>query len=304
MTQPQFPPMNALRVFAVAARHLSFRSAADELGVTQGAVAQQVRGLESALGCKLFDRLPRKLVLTEAGRRYLPPIEEALSLILTATQELRPQQITLSISVTPTFATRWLVPRLAAFTHDNPDMDVRISAAEEQANFQDDGVDLAVREGTAPFGPGLSHERLYPLEIFAVCSPDLCGADRALRPEELTQATLLHDAHGYWPLFLRHLLGKNAAAPTRSLKFNQTAHAIDAALAGQGIALTNQALVADDLAKGRLVPPFRTSLKLASGYYVVCPRKPRQPEAVGRIRQWLLEQAQKDSLSASNSKKD
>ena len=293
-----FPPLNALRVFEVAARHLNFRSASEELGATQGAVAQQIRGLEAALSVKLFRRLPRGLALTEEGRRYLPPIRQALKLILAATQELRPQQATLSISVTPTFATRWLVPRLGAFTTSNPDLDVRLVATEGLANFQSDGVDIAVRQGKPPFGPGLTATLLYPIEIFAVCSPELMkGAAPLQALEDLRHHVLLHDAHGYWPLFLQQAFADKLPEITRRMKFNQTAHAIDAALAGQGVALTSAPLVATELAAGRLCRPFDLTLPLDAGFYVVAPRAPRQPEPVARMRAWLTAQSRPPGTS-------
>ena len=251
---PRLPPLNALRAFEAAARHLNFRIAAEELGVTQGAVAQQVRGLEAALKVQLFDRLPRSLVLTSEGRAYLPAVRRAFELIAAATERLRPQQATLTISVTPSFAAKWLIPRLGAFTQANPDLDVRVVATEAVSNFQSDGVDIAIRHGHPPTGAGLSAELLFPAEIYAVCSPALLKGKHPLRKwQDIAHVALLHDAHGLWPEYLEALSGGRHVAAVRSQTFSQSSLAIDAAVAGQGLALASDPLVKQDLAAGRLV---------------------------------------------------
>lgn len=167
----RLPPLNGLRAFEVAARHLNFRLAAEELGVTQGAVAQQVRGLEAQLGLQLFSRQNRALALTEAGRGYVANIRKAFELIADATEVLRPEPAHLTISVTPTFATRWLIPRLPDFNAAHPGIDLRIVASDRIANFQTDAVDLAVRYGRPPFGPGLTAELLFDQTIIAAPVP-------------------------------------------------------------------------------------------------------------------------------------
>lgn len=287
-----FPPLKALRAFEAAGRHLNFRLAAEEIGVTQGAVAQQVRGLEAALQVKLFNRLPRGLALTEEGRRYLVPLQRAFHLIAEATEALRPQPAVLTISVTPTLASKWLVPRLGLFLDDNPALDVRVVAGEGLANFQSDGVDLSVRQGRPPFGPGLTWHLLFPFDVYPVCAPQLqSGGDPITKPEDLARHVLLHDAHGLWPLFLEQVCGDKELPVARSLKFSQTSLALDAALAGQGIALACDPMVEDDLAAGRLCRPLDTTVKSEIGFYILAPRKPRKAEQVARMRDWLLTQA-------------
>ncbi len=165
------PPLNALRAFEVAARHLNFRLAAEEIGVTQGAVAQQIRGLEATLGLKLFDRHPRTLALTEAGRAYAVHIRRAFEMIAEATETLRPQPQHLTVSVTPSFASRWLIPRLPDFADAHPDIDLRILASDRLSDFQTDAVDLAVRHARPPFGPGLAADLLFEQCLIAVASP-------------------------------------------------------------------------------------------------------------------------------------
>ena len=285
----RYPRLNALRVFEAAARQLNFRLAAEELGVTQGAVAQQVRGLEAELGVKLFDRLPRGLALTEAGRRYRTPVARALGIIAEATDELRPQQQTVTVSATPSFAARWLVPRLGAFTQANPDLDVQVVATVAMANFQSDGVDIAVRQGKPPFGPGLSAYLLYGLDMFAVCSPALLDGDHPLEePADLAHHVLLHDTHGWWPKYLEQAGRGEPLEPARSLRFSQESLAIDAAIAGQGIALASEPLVQADIEAGRLCRLFDLTVGDETGFYLIAPRVPRDSELVTRMRDWFL----------------
>jgi len=285
-----------LRAFESAGRHLNFRLAAEEIGVTQGAVAQQVRGLEAALKVKLFNRLPRGLALTEEGRKYLAPTQRAFQLIVDATNDLRPQQAVLTISVTPSFATKWLVPRLGQFMDTNPEFDVRVVSSQELANFQSDGIDIAVRQGRPPFGPGLTAELLYPFEFYAVCSPSLQAGEHPIgKPEDIAQHVLLHDSHGLWPVFLEKACSGRPVAISRALKFSQTSLAIDAALAGQGIALASDPMVEDDIAAGRLCRPLEITIKSQVGFYIVAPRAPRNAVYVERMRDWLIAQSGSDA---------
>ncbi|WP_299886111.1 LysR substrate-binding domain-containing protein [uncultured Ruegeria sp.] len=278
------PPLNALRAFEASARHLNFRLAAEELGVTQGAVAQQVRGLEARLGEQLFDRLPRGLNLTEAGRRFHSPLRRAFRLIEGAVDEFSPYgQVT--ISVTPSFASKWLVPRLNDFTARHPDIQVQVDAREKLADFNRDGVDIAVRQSRKPLGKELQAVPLFSTEFMVVCSPEL--AQRVTNASDLTRQVLLSDSHGLWPLFLERagLQGK-----PRMMNFSQTSLAIDAAVSGQGLALANAALVASEIALGRLVCPLDQVLVDDLSFYVVTPQKPRQPDLVAKMRDWLISQ--------------
>jgi LysR family glycine cleavage system transcriptional activator len=290
----RLPSLNGLRVFEVVTRHLNFRVAAEELGVTQGAVAQQIRGLETELGLKLFERLPRTLALTEAGRRYVANIRRAFELISDATDELKPEPLHLTISVTPSFASKWLIPRLLEFTSAHPDIDLRILASDRISNFQTDAVDLAVRYGRPPFGPGLSADLLFEQIIVAVGSPLLV---EKLGPpnsgDNLTRYALLHDAHNFWPQYLEAALPQGTAAPVKNIRFNQTSLAIEAAVAGQGLALASTFLVEDDIAAGRLLPVLSTELHIGADFYVVSPRKSRHPHSVAAVRSWLASAAKR-----------
>lgn len=284
------PPLNSLRAFEVAGRHLNFRLAAEELGVTQGAVAQHVRGLEAALGLALFTRLPRALALTDAGRAYLASIRRAFELIGDATAALRPDPQRLTISVTPSFASKWLIPRLSEFTAEHPLLELRILASESLASFQSDGVDIAVRQGRPPFGPRLTAELLFAQDIVAACSPALLAdSTRLLTAAELGRFTLLHDAHNLWPEFLERALGVSPAMAAKGLRFNQTALAIEAAIAGQGLALASGFLLEQDIAAGRLVRALAVRMRGALDFYVVTPRQQRRPGATATVRTWLLE---------------
>lgn len=279
----RLPPLNGLRAFEVAARHLNFRLAAEELGVTQGAVAQQVRGLEAQLGLQLFLRQNRSLALTEAGRSYASNIRKAFELIADATQVLRPEPAHLTISVTPTFATKWLIPRLPDFTAAHPDIDLRIMASDRIANFQTDAVDLAVRYGRPPFGPGLAADFLFEQVSIAVASPQVA--------KDLSALTLLHDSHDLWPQFLGLAFPQAAPPVLKNTRFNQTSLAIEAAIAGQGLALAARFFVAEDLASGRLQQVLGAELRTGADFYLVAPRKPKNAAMVEALRGWLKAQA-------------
>ncbi|UDL89306.1 transcriptional regulator GcvA [Mesorhizobium sp. PAMC28654] len=289
-TLHRLPPLNALRAFEASARHLNFRIAAEELSVTQGAVAQHIRGLEADLGVKLFERLPRGLALTDEGRAYMPNIRRAFDLISEATLLLRPEPARLTISVTPSFATKWLIPKLPDFVADNPLVDLRIMASESLSSFQADGVDIAVRQGRPPFGAGLVVDLLFPQQLVAVCSPALLQAGAGgIAPADIQHHVLLHDAHNLWPEFMEKAVGLKMVAEVKRMRFNQTGLAIDAAIAGQGIALASRFLVAADLAAGRLVQPLKAEMRGTQDFYVVVPRKQAHPEPTQAVRQWLLD---------------
>ncbi|ABE36750.1 bacterial regulatory helix-turn-helix, lysR family protein [Paraburkholderia xenovorans LB400] len=285
------PSLNALRAFEAASRHLNFRLAAGELGVTQGAVAQHVRGLESSIGLVLFERRPRALVLTENGRSYAASVRRAFDLLVEATQALRPQPLQLTISVTPTFAAKWLIPRLQDFTAAHPEIDLRIIATDRLSHFQTDAIDLAVRYGQPPFGVGLNAECLFESVLVAVGSPRLANELRSSGAARFfARYPLLHDAHNQWPPFLQEVLKQSAAIGEKNIRFNQTSLAIDAAMAGQGIALAPFAFVGRAIAMGGLSRIFDVELRTGSGFYVVTPRRLRHPGPVAAVRGWLLKQ--------------
>ncbi|KAF1038704.1 MAG: Glycine cleavage system transcriptional activator [Burkholderia lata] len=295
----RLPPLNALRAFEVSARHLNFRAAADEIGVTQGAVAQQVRHLEDVLGLKLFERLPRGLALTHDGAAYFSDVQRALHAIADATDKLVKRRAALTISTTPSFASKWLIPRLAQFTDAHPDYDVRVIADSQMATFRHDGVDLAIRYGKPPFGKHLATHALFPLDVCAVCSPALLAAPAS--PRALAGHVLLHDAHDLWPEFLAALPEPVDLDPHKGLRFNQTSLAIDAAVAGQGIALATDPLVERDIAAGRLCKPFDFAFPLSVGFYLVYPAERRDDDAIVVMREWMAAQVVSDGQRPDSS---
>lgn len=245
--------LGALPVFDAAARHLNFRLAAEELSLTQSAVAQRIRELETSLGVKLFDRLPRGLALTMAGRRFHSRIARALSDIDQATREVTGshKNTTLTLSVPPSFAAKWLIPRLAEFRQAHPEWRLRVHATESLANLHQDGVDIAIRQGRGQHDNSLRCLWLSGLERIAVCSPRYREeAGEQLDRLDVTDCMLIEDAHQGWHTFAAHFEGIDNA---ERLWVNHTSLAVDAAIADQGIALTPRLLAAQDLANGNLV---------------------------------------------------
>ena len=289
------PNLNSIRSFDAAARHLNFRIAAEELNVTQGAVAQQVRRLEADLGFQLFYRKARGLALTQIGRDYHGPIRRALAIIDDATQKLRPESTRVTISVTPSFASKWLVPRLTGLAQSHPDIDVQTVASEELADFRTDGVDFSIRQGRPPFGEGLRVELLSPLDLCAVCSPGY--ADKAgpiATIEDFAAHPMIQDSHNHWAALFE---SAGTSARHRTMQFNQTALATDAAANGQGVALAPKLLVASELAQGRLVELWRDTRPDQSGFYVVCPDLPKPNRARDTVIDWVLSEIRRRSAA-------
>ncbi|MBL0373950.1 LysR family transcriptional regulator [Rhizobium sp. KVB221] len=289
----RLPSLNGLRAFEVVSRHLNFRSAAEELNVTQGAVAQQIRNLEAHLGIQLFLRLPRTLALSDAGLGYVANIRKAFELIADATEAVRPEPQHVTISVMPSFAAKWLIPRLPYFTNVHPQIELRIVASRRLANFQTDAIDMAVRLGRAPFGPGLTADLLCEQVIVAVGSPVLAEKmGRPLQPSDVQQIPLLHDDLALWPQYLGMILPGETPQPSKNIRINHTSLAIEAAIDGQGLALASLLFVAEDIAAGKLVRYFDTELRPGTNYYVVAPRKPRHAASVNVVREWLLSKSE------------
>lgn len=276
------PPLNALRAFEVSGRRLSFRAAADELGVTQGAVAQQVRALEEHLGLALFQRHPRGLQLTLAGAAYLAEVTRAFDTLADATGRLLVRPDTVTISVTPTVAAKLLIPRLGDLQAVLPDVELRTVATEALSDFERDQVDIAVRLTRPPFAPDLEAQLLFRQDLVAVASPRLIGNMTLPLPvEQLRVLPLLHDAHDHWATFLK-TSGKLSGAV-----FNQTTLALDAAMAGQGVALACKAFVAADLAAGRLVQVAEAGA-LGPDFYLVRKRSAPVRQSVAAVWDWCL----------------
>lgn len=289
----RLPPLNALRTFEAAARHLSFTRAADELNVTQAAVSHQVKALEEHLGLTLFRRLNRALLLTDEGQALLAPIGEALDLITAAVERLRTQDAggALTVSTLDSIAASWLVPRLRRFRARHADIDVRITTTDQLVDFAREDVDMAIRYGRGTW-PGMAAVRLMTEELFPVCSPALLESGPPLdEPSDLRHYTLLHDEmQEDWPMWLM-AAGATDVDATRGPRFSHSHLVIQAAIAGEGVVLGRSALVADDLAAGRLIKPFDIGLPAEYAYYVVFPAANAQRPKVRAFTDWLREEA-------------
>jgi LysR family glycine cleavage system transcriptional activator len=295
----RLPSLGALRAFVVAARHLSFAKAAAELHVTPGAVSQQIKQLEDQLGCELFRRSNRVLTLTTEGQACLPGLAVAFEGIVVALENIKAtaESGVLTVSVAPSFAAKWLVPRLEDFRNAHPDIDVRVAASMQLVDFEVEDVDCAIRYGAGDYS-GLFSEQILGETVFPVCSPTLTANGGApATPQDLARFTLLHDdspdqdpSCPDWVMWLR-AAGVSGVDAARGLRFNQSSLVLEAAIGSQGIALAKGQLAADDIRTGRLRRPFSVAHKLDFAYHLVCPkRKTSVPRVVAFLR-WLRSQA-------------
>ncbi|HEX4740964.1 MAG TPA: transcriptional regulator GcvA [Caulobacteraceae bacterium] len=294
-TRRRLPPLNALRAFESAARHLNFSRAAEELAVTPGAVSQQIQNLEDYVGAALFKRTPRGLLLTDSAQTALPALREAFdrlaeaASLLTAAVDGR----RLTLTAPPSFAAKWLVPRLGRFEAAHPQVDVWLSADMDLVDFAASDVDLAIRYGPGPY-PGLEAIRLLNETVIPVMSPDLAAANPVRAPADLARHVLLHDGSSNadescpdWQMWLA-ARGVRGVDATRGPRFNQSSLVIEAAMSGRGVALAKRTLAQDDLDAGRLVAPMPISTLIDFAYFLVHPKaKGRLPQVksfVGWIR--------------------
>lgn len=291
----RLPPLNAVRAFEAAARHLSFTRAAEELHVTQAAISHQIKALEERLGLRLFDRRHRALALTPAGQRYLPGVRAAFERLAQATDQLVGAEARGPVTVTMifSFATKWLLPRLGRFRAAHPEIEVRLTTSTQLIDFNRDDVDMAVRYGLGRW-PGTDAVRLVSEDIFPVCAPALLKGKPPLRqPADLAHHALLH-VSGFpedWQVWLTAAGLTGTVDPTRGQHFDMTMLALDAAANGLGVALGRTALVAGDLLAKRLVKPFELEVPLESAYYVVTPARRTLTPKVVAFRDWLLQEA-------------
>jgi LysR family glycine cleavage system transcriptional activator len=295
---PRLPPLNALRAFEAAARHLSFTKAAAELHVTQAAISHQIKTLEDHLGVPLFQRRNKAVLLTEAGQLCLPGVRDGFARLAEAVDGLRALQTdsVLSVTTSPSFAAKWLVPRLERFRAANPELDVRIDASTQLVDFARENIDVGIRYGAGSYA-GLTSESLFGTEVFPVCSPRLRKGPQALRtPADLKRHTLLHTEwfartdEPDWRMWLL-AAGVSDVDWTRGPQFNDAALAIQAAIEGQGVALGRDALVAADIKAGRLVRPFRLSVAGRFHYHLVYLPVALKRSKVAIFRDWLLREA-------------
>jgi len=304
MSRP-IPPLNPLRTFEVAARHLSFTRAAEELFVTAAAVSHQIRTLEESLGVVLFVRQPKSLELTKAGEAYLPGIQRAFKQMAEATHQLhlRGNPSTLRINVPPTFAVKWLIPRLVRFLKEHPAIDVKVSTSAQSVDFDREGFDLAVRYGRGVY-PGLHAELCLPVEVFPVCSPALQQGEHPLRvPADLKHHTLLHDDSTYtdvsnpnWAMWLRHA-GVEGVDATRGPSFWPSHLVINAAIDGLGVALAKRNWVEKDIEEGRLVRLFDISLPVEFSYFLVYPEARADDRMIATFVDWVRDEVARDQAA-------
>lgn len=291
-------PLNALRVYEASARHLSFVKASEELSVTPAAISHQAKNLEEYLGLKLFQRQSRGLLLTESGQLLLTELRDVFLRLDKAMEQVvssgAPKSIT--ISVAPTFAVMWLIPRLQKFYALHPGIDVRISTSLDLVDFQHDDFDAAIRLGTGQWF-GLETIKLFEESVTPMCSPRLLEGLSALNsPDDLRNHVLLHNhSMDYdpqaptWDTWL-NAAGASHVEASRGTHFSLPDHGMQASIDGAGVVLGWRSLAASDIAAGRIVAPFDLSLPLGSSFYLVYPEAHGPRPNIAAFRNWLLKE--------------
>ena len=312
----RLPPLNALKAFEAAARHLSVKKAAVELNVTPAAVSHQIRTLEEYLDLQLFHRYNRALELTDAARACLPKLREGFDCMAQAVERLRSHTSggMLTVSAAPSFAARWLMPRLHRFIAAHHEIDVRVSArmrrvsvdgkvdVAERATIETwlDDSDVAILYGHGHY-PDMDVHRLLSLTITPICSPKLLTGEHPLRtPEDLKHHMLLHDDTGdmydgesFWEVWL-DAAGVTGIDAKRGARFSHAVLAFEAAIDAVGVVASMPSLAAEELASGKLVMPFDLKVPLDSAYYLVCEPHAKTRPSVAAFRDWLIAEAAKD----------
>ncbi|MCX5493705.1 transcriptional regulator GcvA [Kaistia dalseonensis] len=298
-TLARLPPLTSLRAFVAAARHLSFTQAADELHVTSAAIGQQIRLLEDHLGQALFHRNRGKLQLTEAGLALMPGLTSAFEAVVESVARLSGYEddAPLKVSVPPSFAGRWLLPRLDALKQAAPDLEIVVDASADHVDLASEDMDCVIRYGTGSF-PGLTVERLFAEAVAPVCSPAFAHAHGLHRgPEALRGAPVIHDDGPErdptcpdWPSWLRSA-GLPGQLVSGGLRLNQSSLVLDAAIAGQGIALGKLRLAEGDIEAGRLVQPLGPPRQVEFSYFFAALPHKAKLARVDLFRSWLLAEA-------------
>jgi len=268
------PPLNALRAFESAARHLSFTRAADELHVTQAAISHQVKALEERLGVKLFRRLPRRLLLTDEGQALLPDLRDAFNRMALAIDRLSARSAvgTLTVSSMTTIVMTWLVPRLPRFQAAHPEIDVRLMTTQRLVDFAREDIDVAIRFGTGKW-PGVKAERLI---------------DKITAPADLPALPLLRTTEEEeWPIWFA-AAGVKLADPIRGPVFDSTLVGVQAAIDGLGIVMGPPSLFIDDIAAGRLFRPFPLAVETGKSYWLAVPENAADRPKVRAFRDWIF----------------
>jgi len=297
----RLPPLNSLRAFEASARLRSFSRAAEELHVTPAAISHQIKGLEEYLGTRLFRRANRTLMLTQEGQTLLPGISRGFSAFRDAMEAfgLHDETGFLNVAVTPSFASKWLVPRLEGFNSAYPDIDIRMTTSMGLIDYERDGIEIGIRYGKGEYD-GLVVEPLLSHNVIPVCSPRLLEGERKLeKPSDLSQFTLLHDdghrhieAFPDWIMWLK-AAGVESIDTAHGLRFDNAVGAQQAAAEGLGVALGRTTLISDDLEAGRLVCPFDLTLHSGYAYWIVYPENITKRPKVAAFRDWLLAEAKR-----------
>jgi LysR family glycine cleavage system transcriptional activator len=292
MSQKSLPPLNWLRAFEVSARCLNFTHASQELHLTQGAVSQQIRQLESHLGVALFKRLPRGLALTEEGQSYLPVVQDAISRLAVGTNEIFGQHNRRHVKVrgSLSFLHYWLAPRLADFCREYPQIDIRY-ISNLWVKEPDGEDDLEIRWGCGEWS-GLHAQRLTWDILQPVCSPDLMARSPIHEPRDLMNHSLLHvlgyeEGWGYW---LKRV-GADDVDYSRGLQFDTLISTIRMAELGQGVALARSSVVEDLLQSGQLIAPFNHRIEASESFYLVHEQSEVLSLDAANFSTWLVAQA-------------
>jgi len=288
----RLPPLNGLRAFEAAARLLSFTRAAVELNVTQSAISHQIRGLEERLGVSLFKRMPHTLVLSETGEALLPIVADAFDRLAEGVAAVIEHEVkgVLTVNVSPSFAVKWLAPRLGRFRERFPGIELHLLTSNYYTDFAREGVDAAIRHGVGPW-PGLRADRFLDDEVYPVCSPLLLEGSQAIRtPGDLQHHVLLDlIERPYWPRWLA-AAGVPELKPRDLVLFDDIGVGLEAAAVGMGVAMGRSTILGDDLMHGRLVRPFTLDMPGRYGFHLVCPAAIATRPKIARLRAWLIEE--------------
>lgn len=293
MVRRRLPSLKALRSFEAAARHGSFSRAATELSVTHAAISHQIRALEDDLGAALFHRTGRHVELTERGEKLLPVLTIAFDQIAEAWHQAGARDsATLTVSVEPSFAARWLVLRLGKFNRAHPEIELRLLPSADVVDFSREDVDIGVRYGLGGWPDAVS-EKLFEATVYPVCAPALLDPEKPIRkPEDLKSYPLLHEeTMQHWINWLEEAGVKNPRWAARGPLFIEASLALQAASSGQGVALANDTLAMADLAEGRLIRLFDIEMPDEEGYWLVYPEGGLKKPKVQAFRRWIREEA-------------
>lgn len=299
-TRRRLPSLSALRAFEAAARHGSFRVAAEELNVTHSAISHQVKALEQDLGVPLFARGGRTVQLTEEGQILYPVVRDSFDSMVGATDLLRRRQLTgtLTVQLYVTVAMRWLLPLIPSFTRENPDIRVALSTSYTDWDFDRDHADAGIIFAMKRHSD-LDYTKLYHGDLFPVCHPDLLTGDAALKTlSDLGRHRLLdvYTAPDDWPRWLCAAGVDPESIERERASFDSYILALEAACAGDGVTLTNGLFAHADLKSGRLVRPFDVSVRQLAPLCFVCPKERRDEPRIAAFRKWLIERVEKDPV--------